>query len=198
MYSNSPTSSSTLFAHFVHLLSSSILLLYGFGVCLLTCFAPPTLIACPPHLPSLSILLIFNGATKAGVSGVFPADPTKIHKVTILNGSYRTVSDNDDKETVLVFPNYKVVNEVEVSPASAEELWEHALSPSVNLHSAPRDLKGTSMKSWINRLSPPALPSSMPAPPILIDCAHCPLLSSIITTSVPHFCPLIAHSRPLS
>ncbi|RPD81227.1 Sucraseferredoxin-like protein [Lentinus tigrinus ALCF2SS1-7] len=90
-----------------------------------------------------------NGATKAGVSGVFPADPAKIHKVTILNGSHRTVSDDDDKETVLVFPDYKVVTEVAVSPAGAEELWEHALSPSVNLHSTPRDTKGTSVKSWI-------------------------------------------------
>ncbi|RDX55502.1 Sucraseferredoxin-like protein [Lentinus brumalis] len=90
-----------------------------------------------------------NGAAQPGVSGVFPADPAKIHKVTILNGSHRTVSDDDDKETVLVFPDYKVITEVENSHAGAEELWEHALSPSVDLHSVPHDAKGTSVKSWI-------------------------------------------------
>ena len=89
-----------------------------------------------------------NGTAKAGVSGVFAANPAGIHKVTILNGSHRTVSDDESKETVLVFPDYKVVTEVEASHAGAEELWEHALSPSVDLHSVPRDAKST-IKSWI-------------------------------------------------
>ena len=89
-----------------------------------------------------------NGTAKAGVSGVFAANPSGIHKVTILNGSHRTVSDDETKETVLVFPDYKVVTEVEASHAGAEELWEHALSPSVDLHSVPRDAKST-VKSWI-------------------------------------------------
>ena len=87
-----------------------------------------------------------NGAPVQSVAGVF--DSTKAKRVTIQNGSHRTVSDDHDKETVLVFPDYKVVTEVDVSKAGAEELWDCAVSPSVALRSAPES-KGATVKSWI-------------------------------------------------
>ncbi|KAI0774168.1 Sucrase/ferredoxin-like-domain-containing protein [Fomes fomentarius] len=105
-----------------------------------------------------------NGAPpSAHVAGVFDADPTKYKKVTILNGSHRTVSDDHAKETVLVFPDYKVVTEIAASQPGAEELWNHALSPAVGLHAVPRDTTETSVKSWF-------LPYSC----VILLCAHQP------------------------
>ena len=65
-----------------------------------------------------------NGTAKAGVSGVFAANPSGIHKVTILNGSHRTVSDDETKETVLVFPEYRAVTGVARSRDGAAAFWK--------------------------------------------------------------------------
>ncbi|KAI0638074.1 Sucrase/ferredoxin-like-domain-containing protein [Trametes polyzona] len=87
-------------------------------------------------------------AQAAHVAGIFDSSNlAKNKKVTILNGSHRTVSDDTDKETVLVFPDYKVVTEVECSHGGAEQLWTHAVSPYVDLHEVPA--QSTAVKSWI-------------------------------------------------
>ncbi|TFY83933.1 hypothetical protein EWM64_g53 [Hericium alpestre] len=68
--------------------------------------------------------------------------------VSILNGSHDTLSRSHahDKETVLVFPDYKVVLDVPRSPEGARELWENSVNPAV-----PRmgSLAKSSVKSWI-------------------------------------------------
>ena len=86
-----------------------------------------------------------NGAS---VSGVFATDLSKVKKVSILNGSHRAISEDDDKETVLVFPDYTVIAEVPNTHAGAEALWEHSLSPGVDIH-APPELSNSSVKTWI-------------------------------------------------
>ncbi|KAI0775918.1 Sucrase/ferredoxin-like-domain-containing protein [Trametes elegans] len=84
----------------------------------------------------------------AHVAGLFDsANLAKNKKVTILNGSHRTVCDDLEKETVLVFPDYKIVTEVERSRAGAEQLWDHAVSPAVELHAVPGP--GTDTRTWI-------------------------------------------------
>ncbi|KAI9066756.1 hypothetical protein FKP32DRAFT_1673600 [Trametes sanguinea] len=91
-----------------------------------------------------------NGDSANGthVHGLFDSDNLQKNKrVTILNGSHRTVADDADKETVLVFPDYKVVTEVARSHEGAEHLWTHAVSPFVDLHAVPAG--ETEVRSWV-------------------------------------------------
>ncbi|KAI0677141.1 Sucrase/ferredoxin-like-domain-containing protein [Trametes maxima] len=84
----------------------------------------------------------------AHVAGIFDgANLIKNKRVTILNGSHRTIADDTHKETVLVFPDYTVVGEVDCSQAGAEQLWDHSVSPYVDLHAVPQ--ASTSVRSWI-------------------------------------------------
>ncbi|EPT03691.1 hypothetical protein FOMPIDRAFT_1022273 [Fomitopsis schrenkii] len=59
-----------------------------------------------------------------GLPGVHRS--TESSKVTILNGSHRTVSEDAARETVLVFPEYKIVTEVTSSAEGAWKFW-HSL-----------------------------------------------------------------------
>ncbi|KAI0750692.1 Sucraseferredoxin-like protein [Daedaleopsis nitida] len=90
-----------------------------------------------------------NGNAASSVAGVFAPDPSKLKRVAILNGSHRTVSNDDTRESVLVFPDYKVVTEVEVTHAGAEQLWTQAVAPFVDLHSVPRPKQDSAVRSWI-------------------------------------------------
>lgn len=51
-------------------------------------------------------------------------------RLSILNGSHTTISEHDGRETVLIFPDYRVVFGVENTPKAAELLYEKAISPS--------------------------------------------------------------------
>ena len=51
-------------------------------------------------------------------------------RLSILNGSHTTISEHHDRETVLIFPDYRVVFGVENTPKAAELLYEKAVSPS--------------------------------------------------------------------
>ncbi|KAA1466308.1 hypothetical protein DENSPDRAFT_831116 [Dentipellis sp. KUC8613] len=79
------------------------------------------------------------------ISGIFKASAAST--VSILNGSHNTVSSDYETESVLVFPDYKVVTEVSVSLEGAKELWENSVNPAVpRLGSLSTT---TSVKSWI-------------------------------------------------
>lgn len=69
--------------------------------------------------------------TKNGTSapGIFAQSST--NKISILNGSHRTISDDSDQDTVLVFPDYKVVFDVDRSQQGASSLWKTAVSPAI-------------------------------------------------------------------
>ena len=51
-------------------------------------------------------------------------------RLSILNGSHTTISEHHERETVLIFPEYRVVFGVENTPKAAELLYEKAVSPS--------------------------------------------------------------------
>jgi len=58
--------------------------------------------------------------------------------VAILNGSHDTLSNDHDHETVLVFPDYKVVAEVPRSLDGARELWRNSVNPASHAWARPR------------------------------------------------------------
>ncbi|KAF8494366.1 hypothetical protein F5888DRAFT_1847206 [Russula emetica] len=72
-------------------------------------------------------LTITGGASTPGI-----APNLKSQAVSILNGSHDTLSKYNDNETVLVFPDYKVLTEVPRSLDGARELWRNSVSPSVS------------------------------------------------------------------
>jgi hypothetical protein len=75
-----------------------------------------------------------NGTTAPGIFA-----QTASNKVNILNGSHHTISDNSDHDTVLVFPDYKLVYDVDRSQDGANQLWNQALSPSIDVISEGLD-----------------------------------------------------------
>ncbi|KAI0092087.1 Sucrase/ferredoxin-like-domain-containing protein [Irpex rosettiformis] len=60
------------------------------------------------------------------ILGVHPTSEGK--KTTVLNGSHYSISSDQNKDTVLVLPDYKVVAEVERSSDGAKAFWEDLLS----------------------------------------------------------------------
>ncbi|KAF8204938.1 Sucrase/ferredoxin-like-domain-containing protein [Pholiota molesta] len=79
------------------------------------------------------------------VTGLFhTSDSTR---TSVLNGSHRTVCDEDDHDTVLIFPDFKVVTEVRRSIQGAQELWESAVDPSVGRDGSY--LEKSTLKTWI-------------------------------------------------
>lgn len=67
--------------------------------------------------------------------------------MSILNGSHDTLSKHNENETVLVFPDYKVLTEVPRSLDGARELWRNSVSPSVSRLGSSAET-GT-VKSWV-------------------------------------------------
>jgi len=86
----------------------------------------------PSHLPT-------------GIAGIFKDSDNQA--VSILNGSHDTLSKCHDKETVLVFPDYKVLTEVPRSLDGARELWRNSVNPSVSRLGSSSET-GT-VKSWV-------------------------------------------------
>jgi hypothetical protein len=80
-------------------------------------------------------------ASTVSVRGLFAANDTS--RVAILNGSHKTLSDEETLETVLVFPDYKVVTEVPRSLDGAKDLWKNALDPSKD------STQDSTFKSWV-------------------------------------------------
>ncbi|KAF8505675.1 Sucraseferredoxin-like protein [Russula emetica] len=94
--------------------------------------APSTPITSTSHLPTT-------------VAGIFKDSENQA--VSILNGSHDTLSTYNDNETVLVFPDYKVLTEVPCSLDGARELWRNSVSPSVSRLGSS---SGTgTVKSWV-------------------------------------------------
>jgi hypothetical protein len=90
-------------------------------------------------------------------TGLFLASDS--NRTSVLNGSHKTLCHEDDHETVLVFPDFKVVTEVRRSTQGAQELWDSVVDPSVGRSGA------YSMK---NKLKTWALPYSC----VILLCSH--------------------------
>jgi len=92
-------------------------------------------------------------ASTKSIHGIFSANDT--NRVAILNGSHKSLSDEESLESVLVFPDYKVVTEVPCSLDGAKGLWDSVLNP-------PADsTQESTFKTWV-------LPYSC----IILLCSH--------------------------
>ncbi|KAJ7359752.1 Sucrase/ferredoxin-like-domain-containing protein [Mycena albidolilacea] len=63
------------------------------------------------------------------ISGIFNASDSC--QISILNGSHKTISDDPDLETVLVFPDFMIVAGVPSSSEGGKTLWNAALDPRI-------------------------------------------------------------------
>jgi hypothetical protein len=82
-------------------------------------------------------------AARKTIEGIFrSSDCTRLG---ILNGSHTTLSESVDEtlETVLIFPDYKVVADVPRSLDGAKRLWSSALDMS------GQPTEETSFKTWV-------------------------------------------------
>ncbi|KAG1753811.1 Sucrase/ferredoxin-like-domain-containing protein [Suillus paluster] len=59
---------------------------------------------------------------------------TEAGRLSILNGSHRSFSDDESHETVIVLPDFMVVSGVPRTLAGAEALWRAAVDPSLAFH----------------------------------------------------------------
>jgi len=79
--------------------------------------------------PSLAHVDIESTPPPVAVAGVFDSSDNSVTRVNVLNGSHHTLSDDNELETVLVFPDYLVVCEVPRSREGAQLLWDGWLDP---------------------------------------------------------------------
>lgn len=77
--------------------------------------------------------------------GVFNSDSAT--RLSILNGSHHTTSDDASKQTVLVFPDYKIVTEIDSTKKGAETLANGYLDSELSKAGSDQPQIGT--KSWI-------------------------------------------------
>ncbi|KAK1228900.1 hypothetical protein PQX77_008058 [Marasmius sp. AFHP31] len=82
---------------------------------------------------------------KHKVSGVFDSTDSSISRIGILNGSHRTLSDEHEADTVLVFPDYRVVCGVPRTKEGAQSLWDGWLDPRLG----PTPVKQENLSSWV-------------------------------------------------
>ncbi|KAG7097267.1 hypothetical protein E1B28_004633 [Marasmius oreades] len=66
--------------------------------------------------------------SSTSVSGVFNSTGPST-RISVLNGSHRTLSEDPDMDTVLVFPDYKLVCDIPRSAEGAQTLWDTCLDP---------------------------------------------------------------------
>ncbi|KAL1667587.1 Sucrase/ferredoxin-like-domain-containing protein [Schizophyllum commune] len=76
------------------------------------------------------------------VDGVFAAETAG--RLSVLNGSHDTLSDDHNRETVLVFPDYTIVTGVAPTQADAQAFYDSALAPDAHIGSATGE-----MKTWV-------------------------------------------------
>ncbi|KAF7360233.1 hypothetical protein MVEN_00752100 [Mycena venus] len=82
----------------------------------------------------------------APIPGIFNASDSTA--IAILNGSHKTISDDHELETVLVFPDFMIVAGIPSSPQGAKMLWNSALDPRIPriLGSTPDE---TAFNTWV-------------------------------------------------
>ncbi|KAL1693892.1 Sucraseferredoxin-like protein [Schizophyllum commune] len=76
------------------------------------------------------------------VDGVFAAETAG--RLSVLNGSHETLSDDHNRETVLVFPDYTIVTGVAPTQADAQAFYDSALAPDAHIGNATGE-----MKTWV-------------------------------------------------
>ncbi|KAG9045490.1 hypothetical protein FS837_006232 [Tulasnella sp. UAMH 9824] len=89
--------------------------------------------------------------------GVFNSDSAT--RLSILNGSHHTTSEDTSKQTVLVFPDYKIVTEIDSTKKGAETLVNGYLDSDLSKAGSDQPQIGT--KSWI-----------IPYQAVILLCSH--------------------------
>lgn len=79
------------------------------------------------------------------VPGVFNSDSAT--RLSVINGSHRTTSEDVSKQTVLVFPDYKMITEVDSTKKGAEALATGYLDPELSKAGSDQPQIGT--RSWV-------------------------------------------------
>ncbi|KAF8164989.1 Sucrase/ferredoxin-like-domain-containing protein [Crassisporium funariophilum] len=102
--------------------------------------APPTSPASPKPTPPSP-----NGKDVRPAMGLFLTSDSA--RTSVLNGSHRTLSCEDDHETVLVFPDFKAVTEVRRSVQGARDLWDSAVDPVIGRDGSY--LEKSILKTWM-------------------------------------------------
>ncbi|KAH9179805.1 Sucrase/ferredoxin-like-domain-containing protein [Lactarius sanguifluus] len=118
-------------------LASYLATIEGAAPTTLTGFSTPGTLPGTPNSTSLHL--------PNAVAGIFKDSET--HVVSILNGSHDTLSKRYDHETVLIFPDYKVVAEVPRSLDGARDLWRNSVNPSVPRQGSSSG--SSAVKSWV-------------------------------------------------
>ena len=85
------------------------------------------------------------GKSSSPSTGLF--NPSQSTRISILNGSHNTLSHEDDHETVLIFPDFKVASEVRRSMQGAQDLWDSSVAPGISRSGA--FLEKSTLRTWI-------------------------------------------------
>ncbi|KAF9534392.1 Sucrase/ferredoxin-like-domain-containing protein [Crepidotus variabilis] len=119
-------------------------------------------IARPPPPPPVSTSPPLSTSPKPSTSPKLPSSPPNPKGIrsgtglfsssdststSVLNGSHRTVSEEEDDDTVLIFPDFKCVTEVSRSQQGARDLWNTAVDPSIGREGVV--LRRSPLKSWV-------------------------------------------------
>ncbi|KAJ7689438.1 Sucrase/ferredoxin-like-domain-containing protein [Mycena rosella] len=85
-----------------------------------------------------------NGHSLPRITGVFNASDSS--ELSILNASLKSICEDDDLETVLVFPDFMLVAGVPSSLEGARAMWETVLDPQVPRILGPDE---STFKTWV-------------------------------------------------
>lgn len=113
----------------------------------------PSVVSLPRSPPLDSILLrqkelgtiVGTSPPPPSAPGVFNSEDAK--RISILNGSHNTICEDPDLETILVFPDFKLVSEVPRSLDGAQNLWDSSVDPKLGLAGAL--LEKSPFNSWV-------------------------------------------------
>lgn len=86
-----------------------------------------------------------NGKSSSSSTGLF--NPSQSTRTSILNGSHNTLCHEEDHETVLIFPDFKVASEVRRSMQGAQDLWDSSVAPGIGRGGA--FLEKSTLRTWV-------------------------------------------------
>ncbi len=116
-------------------------------------FSPPTFDT-PESGPSVPLADAGAKAEKKEESHPGLFNNTSYSRLSILNGSHRSVSEGDDRHTAIVLPDYKYVTEIGENPRDSEKLWKMLLDPALGRGGKTEEEAGEtgvqpcSLQSW--------------------------------------------------
>jgi len=86
-----------------------------------------------------------NGKSSYLSTGLF--NPSQSTRISILNGSHNTLCHEEDRQTVLIFPDFKVASEIQRSMQGAQDLWDSSVAPGISRSGA--FLEKSTLRTWV-------------------------------------------------